>query len=195
MKRFLLCFILILAGCAPQETQKNETTVPKETKPANVGHLSTNWLQLALDFGAAAKDLKGPVVHTFTYDDMRFTTIDHEWLKAKLRAHATANRYKRGYQAELKDCDNFTLALYADIVNQFAEEADEEAGQAAAGRLNVSLEPFNVGDKRILHQVVTVRTDKGWFILDPTKDLGLTLPTIQLIPINEYKGWALAAMF
>lgn len=194
MKRLILVLVfLTLVGCAPQEPAKTESA-PKP-KVTQVGHFSTNWVEVGMNVLSAIAPLKSPKVPAFMNDDDRYTVIDHEWLKTKLRKHATDNRYKRAYQKDLKDCDNYALALYADIANQFAEEADAGSSQAMIGRLNVSLEPLDEGEKRRPHQVVMVRTNEGWFIMDPTRDLGLTLPTIQLVPVAEYKCWVTIAMF
>lgn len=124
----------------------------------------------------AGSALRAELPATFvTFDDERYSPLSHAWLESALARHLAATWHDRPYQPELKDCDDFTDYLVANIRHWFGETAAAGSGGALIGRYTIW-----IAEAGAWHRVALVRTERGWFVIDPQ---AITPRPARLVPI------------
>lgn len=110
-----------------------------------------------------------------TFDDAAYSPLSHAWLESALARHLAATWHDRAYTPELKDCDDFTDYLVANVRHWFGEKAAAGSGGALIGRYTIF-----ISEAAAWHRVALVRTERGWFVIDPQ---ALTPRPARLVPI------------
>lgn len=110
-------------------------------------------------------------------DDNNLAILDHAWAEKQVYSWVASRWHDRAYVAELKDCDDYTDDLVHFIRRAFREHAADKGG-AAVGPLDVL---FPQG----WHQIALLRTDRGWFVIDPQVFNSKTR-TLNMVPLSQY---------
>ncbi len=124
-----------------------------------------------------------------TLDDERYSPLSHAWLEAALARHLAATWHDRPYRPELKDCDDFTDFMVANVRHWFGESAADGSGGALIGRYTIFIAEANAW-----HRVALARTERGWFVADP-QALVPSPWRIVLVPLATYARPARLAAF
>lgn len=129
---------------------------------------------------------------TVTCDDARYTPLEHAWLERALDRHLAQTWHDRPYVPELKDCDDYTDFLVANVRHWFGEQAAADAGGALIGRYTIW-----IAEASAWHRVALVRTEHGWFVVDPQRIATAAngYHSISIIPLATYARPARSVAF
>lgn len=122
-------------------------------------------------------ELRGMGVRSkFNIADNTYVIPDHDWVKKQFDPYFRWYIYylSAEYHAEGMDCDN-----YSDMYQQALILANLKAGGTRSGDVPCAVLVVNQRDKGILHALNLVRTNKGWYIVEPQDGL--------FIPLSSYR--------
>ncbi len=124
------------------------------------------------------------------FDDERYVVVDHRWLQETFLPyfrtflnHVHANTSGEGY-----DCDDYTFLFRAKLVLSNVLAGGARAGAVPCGRLIVDQNRAFAGvpgSARARHALVLVRTEQGWFVVEPQ--------TCAMTPLAAYPNLATIA--
>jgi len=100
----------------------------------------------------------------FNVADNQYVIPDDAWLKQQYDPYFRwfLHYLSADYQAEGMDCDNFSNMYQQNLVL-----ANLKSGGSRAGEVPCAVMIVNQRDKGILHALNLVRTDRGWFVVEP----------------------------
>lgn len=97
-------------------------------------------------------------------NDHKYIVPEHSWVRGDYSQYFDWYIYYLGarYNAEGMDCDNF-----ADFYRQNLVLSNLKAGGARRGDVPCATLIVNQKDKGIYHALNLVRTDRGWYVVEP----------------------------
>lgn len=99
-----------------------------------------------------------------TVNDHKYVIPQHTWVRNDYNRYFDSYIYYLGaeYNAEGMDCDNF-----ANFYRQNLVLANLKAGGARLGDVPCATIVVNQRDKGIFHALNLIRTNRGWFVIEP----------------------------
>lgn len=115
--------------------------------------------------------------------DNHFVVVDHAWLRSTFlpffRAYLVSLRARAS--GEGLDCDNFSDLFRSQLIVANILAGGSRRGEVPCALIIVRPEKPHAripADPGGLHQLVAVRTERGWFVIEPQ--------TTALSPLHEY---------
>lgn len=113
-----------------------------------------------------------------TVNDHKYVIPQHSWVNGDYSSYFDSYIYYLGaeYNAEGMDCDNF-----ADFYRQNLVLANLKAGGARQGDVPCATIVVNQRDKGIYHALNLMRTNRGWFVIEPQDGTFTKLSSYQYL--------------
>ena len=141
--------------------------VPVHADPPSVPVVKS--ILLAAELGATRTDL-APILH---FDDEDYVVIEHRWLLDTFLPYFRTfllHLHSGQVGGEGFDCDDVTLLFRAKLTLSNLRAGGSRKGEVPCGRLIVRQKTsFGgvPGGPRAVHALILIRTDAGWFIVEP----------------------------
>jgi len=159
---------------------------PQNTTPANsiqsnstVLQSSTSGKKTVLSRTEVMSELRhNGLLISPTVNDHKYVIPQHSWVDGDYGRYFDSYIYYLGaeYNAEGMDCDNF-----ADFYRQNLILANLKAGGARQGDVPCATIVVNQKDKGIYHALNLIRTNRGWYVVEPQDGTFTSLNTYRYL--------------
>ena len=180
----ILVVSLLFSGCGAQD--KTSVTMPLMPPWVVVNQPTISRVQLVIEI---QKLYPGANLY---FSDNNFCVVDYDWLQQYLKWEWKAARILNiNYTENSFDCDKFALGFYF-----FATLAASKANMKASPMIErIVVQQTNTvmyveGSKTGLHELISVHTNKGIFIVEPQPSVG----AFRITPVKEYPNKILSVI-
>lgn len=126
-------------------------------------------------------------------DDDVYGIARHEWVVKQLERYVEKTWHQRAYVPHVNDCDDFADDLRYQLRRAWRDSARPDNGGAPVAMSNyLWVDP----EKGVYaHAVVLIRTDRGWYVADPTKGWNALTQRLDLLPFGNLQGLTSRVIF